>query len=265
MAAKRKPEEPKKGAPEFMSTYGDLVTLLLCFFVLLYSMSTLDVVKFQQVAASMANSVIDAGGGAGISNLLGSGIMDMPNIDKSINDSKENFQTRQDNTANIAAQEELKQMSSDFKTYFAQNNVSDKVDVEVFDQYIKINLKDGVLFDSGKANIRPDAISILNIIAGELQNYPGSDFRIEGHTDNSPINTVQFPSNLHLSAIRAINVGLFFVEEKGISRGRIGIEGFGEDRPIASNDTPEGRAQNRRVEIKVLSSYYSNSSNTVNQ
>ncbi len=260
MAVKKKPEEPKKGAPEYMSTYGDLVTLLLCFFVLLFSMSTIEVTKFQQVAASMSKNIITVGGGVGKSDLLGSGILEMPNVDRSINDSKQNFQTRSDNNANIiqqAASEELNKMASEFRTYFAENNVQSKVDVEIFDRYIKINMRDGVVFDPGKATIKPEALPILDIIAEELKVYTDSDFRIEGHTDDIPISTVQFPNNWVLSAVRATNVGLYFLDVKGFDPYRMSTEGFGEYRPVASNDTPEGRAMNRRVEIKILSKYYS--------
>ncbi len=260
MAVKKKPEEVKKGAPEYMNTYGDMVTLLLCFFVLLYSMSSLDVSKFQAMAQSFSRtiSIIEAGGGNGVSNLLGNGVMEMPSLESSILDAPETKDNTEQNEKQTEATNELKEMSSDFQTYFAENNLQENVQVEVFDQYLRIRFGDGILFDSGKANIKPEAIPILNMVANELLKYPESEFKIEGHTDNIPINTPLFQNNWWLSSARAISVGLFFIDEMGITPTRVSMEGFGEYRPIETNATPEGRSKNRRVEIKIMSKFYSN-------
>ena len=107
-----------------------------------------------------------------------------------------------------------------------------------------------VMFDSGSAQIRPEFTPILEKIAEELMKIP-NDIRIEGHTDNRPIHTPMFPSNWELSAARATSV-LRFLVKKGIDPSRLSAVGYGEFRPVASNDTPEGRAKNRRVEILIL-------------
>ncbi len=249
--AKRKEEAPPAGAPAWMSTYGDMVTLLLCFFVLLFAMSTIDVAKFQALVASAQGTptIIEGGARDSIADLLGSGIMEMPRIDTSINQSREKAKQ---------AQEELKQMASQFKTYFAQNQQASQIEVKVADESIIISFPDGILFDLGKAQLRPEALAVLDIVAGEIGNYPDNDVVIEGHTDNLPINTVQFPSNWDLSSARAISVGKYFINQKGIDPARISAVGRGEYQPLDTNTTPEGRARNRRVEIKVKSRYYSN-------
>ncbi len=249
--SKRKQEEGKKGLDEWMGTYGDMVTLLLCFFVLLYAMSTVDVSKFQAVAASfskMTISIVQSGGSDGIMEMLGNGIIQMPVVKtQSIIDNKKSQQE---------SQKEMKQMSSDFKTYFAENNLQDHIEMKVTEDSITLNFKDGILFDVGKANIRQEALSILDMVATELLKFPENAIVIEGHTDSDPISTPLFPSNWHLSSYRAINVGIFFQNDKGIDPSRISTSGMGEFRPVAPNDTPENKAKNRRVEIKIMSKYY---------
>lgn len=255
MAAKRKPDEPKAGAPEWMTTYGDLVTLLLCFFVLLYAMSNVDQAKFAALAASFAGNpktIMESGAAEGIMDSLGNGIIEMPDI------SRETEQERADEAKrNREAQKELQNMASDFKTYLAENNLQDKVEIELTDRYIKLNLPEDVLFDSASAELKPKALPILDIISDALTEYPGSDVNVEGHADNRPIHTIQYKNNWYLSSARATEVTIYLVDKKGIDPDRIVPVGYGEYKPVASNDTPEGRAKNRRVEIVIISKYYS--------
>ncbi len=241
--ANKKKEEPKKGLPGWMGTYGDLVTLLLCFFILLFAMSSVDAAKFEQMAQSFNPNItiIESGGSDGLSDAVGSGIDSLPNIDKSINDSKENYKKMQ---------EQLNQMASEFKTYFAENNFSQSVEVNVVDDMIQISFKDGILFPPGKADINENSKEALAGIIDELAKYPNSTIKIEGHTDNVPIHNERFPSNMYLSAGRAIAVYEYFMG-KGIAAERMSAEGFAEYKPIAPNDTAENKAKNRRVEIYV--------------
>lgn len=247
--AKKKQEEVSEGLPEWMATYGDLVTLLLCFFVLLFAMSNVDENKYTAVAESFNSSItfIQGGGATGVNNMLGSGINNLPKVDKSVNDSKNDQEKK--------AEEELNKMASDFKTYFAENNVAENVTVEVTDNYVKITFGDGILFDSGSAVLKDDSKTVLGLIADELSNYPGSYVKFEGYTDNVPINSALFPDNMYLSAARSISVLNYFKDTYGMDPQMLSQEGFGEYRPIASNDTPEGRAKNRRVEVKIMSQY----------
>lgn len=248
--AKRKKPEGKKGLDEWMGTYGDMVTLLLCFFVLLFATSSIDVAKFQQIAASFSkdNISIMQNTSQGLMDAMGNGIIQMPEVKGDAE--KENEEMRE-------SQEELSRMSSDFKSYFADKNLEDKIEVEQTEQYLTLNFKDGILYDSGKAELKPEALSVLEMVANELIKYPENDIKIEGHTDNRPINTAKYPNNWYLSAARAISVATYFIDVKNFSPSRISTEGFGEYRPKVPNDTPENRSINRRVEIKILSKYYS--------
>ncbi len=251
--AKKKPQEEAGGIPEWMATYGDLVTLLLCFFVLLFAMSSVDENKYTSVAESFNSNItfVKGGGATGVNNMLGSGINNLPKVDRSVNDSESEREKQE--------QSELNKMASDFKTYFAENNVEEKVSVEVTDDFVKITFGDGILFDSGSAELKDSSKEVLDLIANELTEYPESNLKFEGYTDNVPVNSAIFPDNMYLSAARSISVLNYFKDVHNIDPQLLSQEGFGEYRPIASNDTPEGRAKNRRVEIKIMSQY--NSSN----
>ncbi len=228
----------------WLSSYADMMSLLLCFFVLLYSMSDINAVKFQKVISSFSSSggiKMSSNSGSGINNMLGSGITQIPNNIGNYDSIKEN----------------LNNMGSDFKTYFAENNLNEQVKVEQGENYIKLVFND-ILFDKGSADIKDNIIPILDKIANEINNAENMDIRIEGHTDSDPINTPLFRNNWYLSAARAISVGNYFISEKGIAPSKIGTEGFGEYRPIAPNDTNENKAKNRRVEIKIMSNVNNN-------
>lgn len=249
MAKKEKKIEIKQGLAEWMGTYGDMVTLLLCFFVLLFASSSVDAEKFKQIASSFSNNQISVmpEQTAGMLEALGNGIIEMPKVE---GNSDKKFENKE--------KEELDNMAENFKTYFAENNLENKVELEQNDRYITLNFKDGILFESGSSDLKPEAINILSQVADELLKYPENNIKIEGHTDNRPINTPRFPNNWYLSAARAISVATYFTDNKGFSPDRISTEGYGEYNPKAPNDTPENRAINRRVEIKVISKYYNN-------
>lgn len=249
MAKNKKPEEVKSGLPPWMATYGDMVTLLLCFFVLMFASSTVDAEKFQQIVASFSKqSIINMSSSDSFMDALGNGIIEMPQVN---GDSDREYEKIQEGAV------ELSNMAANFKTYFAENNIQNAIEIEQTDQYLTLSFNDGILFDSGKAEIKPDATSILSIIAEELLKYPTNDIKIEGHTDNVPIKTDKYPNNWYLSAARAISVATFFTEVHNFEPNRISTEGYGEYRPKISNDTDENRSINRRVEIKILNKYYS--------
>ncbi len=242
--ANKKKEECKAGLPSWMATYGDLVTLLLCFFVLLFATSSVDAEKFQAIAQSFNDKVIviNAGGKSDEGSKLGSGIMDLPNVDRNIHDSKENFKKQR---------EEAEKMASEFKTYFAENNLSDNIEVEVIGDEVLLNFKDGILFSSGEDELNADSKEVLNGVGSLLLKYPDKNIKIEGHTDNVPINSVRIKNNWYLSSNRALAVLTYFIEDKNMEEKMFVVEGKGEYSPIAPNDTPENKGKNRRVEIRI--------------
>jgi chemotaxis protein MotB len=261
--AKPKKEEPKKGAPEWMNTYGDMVTLMLTFFVLLYSMSSLDVAKFEALAESYAGKDIVLAGSMGdMMTDMGVGILDMqaaPEQVQSDTPTDKNEEEHAGTAEEIQAgrdkledYRELNEMASDFKTYFAQHSETSAMAVDVNDPYIDIMFPDYLLFDSGEANLKPEALPALDSFATVMQRYQGYNIRIEGHTDNVPMNPAnRYRTNWLLSAARAISVLEYLENEKGFTPDVLSAEGLSEFHPIASNDTEEGRSQNRRVIIRL--------------
>jgi len=245
MPKKKQEEEQKAGSPAWMASYSDMMSLLLCFFVMLYAMSDLNEEAFLQVLASFGNqnvNIIQQNTGIGINTMLGSGIMQMPTPEARTQDMIENFER---------SRQELNNIRIDFETYFAENNLQDQIEVIQGDNYVLLVFSD-IFFESGSANLTPGTLYILDYVGEEIARHSDHDIRIEGHTDNVPINTVIYNNNWYLSSARAISVGQYFINEHGIDPRRIGTEGFGEHRPIATNDTPEGRASNRRVEIRII-------------
>ncbi|MDR1532565.1 MAG: flagellar motor protein MotB [Clostridiales bacterium] len=249
--AKKKPDEAKGGVPEYMATYGDMVTLILCFFVLLYAMSSIDMAKFAALASSFSGgeiALLPSEGGSTLNDLLGSGLMEMPALE-----SPPEAQSRE----YVEAQAEMREMVSELTTYFEENNLFQQVNVELGNQEIIINMKESVLFDSGEAVLKPEAYPILEILAAELMAYPDNDIEVIGHTDSDPIHTIIYPSNLYLSCARAVSVATYFIDGIGMPPLRILPYGRGELMPVAPNDTAENKAKNRRVEMRVKSRFYS--------
>lgn len=251
MAKKQKQEEAKKGAPAWMATFSDLMTLLLCFFVLLFGMSSLDTSKFQAFINSFQGSMGILDGADVLMNtagMLGSGIDSQPE-EITISDIEiENIEQYE------AIQEEMENVKDALEEFLESQGLENKVTVEQDGEEVVLTFEDFMLFDSGQALIKQDALDVLSTIGAELNKYLGEGYvgRAEGHTDNIPINSTIFPSNWELSASRAIAVAKYLINNADIAPASLSAEGFGEFYPIATNDTPEGRAANRRVEIKII-------------
>ena len=263
--AKRKPEEPKKGAPAWQCTFADLMNLLLCFFVLLFSMSTVDAQKFQMIAASFSEtfSIFDAGATAiGDGVLISNGVSQLNELDQYINSTGKTAESEIDQNEiedyeefaqkleeeKLAASEELAEKVQEAAE---EQNLDKDIDITFTSQYVQLTLKGSILFDSGKADLREDAIPVIEKVAMILDRYAESTIEIEGHTDNVPINTSKFESNDVLSSYRALAMFDYLVQNTSLDPAMLKHSGRGEYIPVADNSTPEGRAKNRRIEIKI--------------
>ncbi len=262
MAKKRKEDAPPAGSPLWMATFGDLMNLLLCFFVLLFSMSTVDAQKFEMIAASFSNtfSIFNAGSTSFKDGMLiSNGISQLNELDEYINSTgkaaeSSDISDQLDDAEAELEKEKLKaseELSEKVEEALAENALDKEIDVTFTSQYVQLTLKGSILFDSGEASIREDALSTVSKVAMILQRYADSTIEIEGHTDNVPIHTSRFESNDVLSSYRALAMFDYLVENTSIEPANIKHSGRGEYIPIADNSTPEGRAKNRRIEIKI--------------
>lgn len=276
--ARKKKEEPQGGGASWMNTFADLMNLLLCFFVLLFSMSTVDAEKFEMLVASLQNSFsIFPSGGASIGDgmMVSSGVSQLEFLDTYYNEganssseeegkdesqNQEEQQTEDDLKAEYeeASLKESEQMAESIEQQLAQLQISDQVEVDSNAQYVMLTLNGALLFDSAKAEIREDAIPLVDKLSTILQNYNSNSIYIEGHTDNVPIHNSKYESNDILSSYRAQSVKDYILSKTTLDPSKIRATGCGEYNPIADNSTPEGRARNRRVEIKIYNSYNSN-------
>lgn len=265
--AREKKEEPPKGSPAWMSTFSDLMNLLLCFFVMLFAMSSPDQAKFDQLAQSFAQSfsIFSAGGSAiGEGQLIASGVKQLNNLGEYFSNLGEASQTDEesdnDPTKKYEQERAEKQKKKTTATYSEvaeqanQAKIADYIDINMDADYkfVRISIKGGLLFESGKADIRQESIPILNKLGDILKNYSECRISIEGHTDNVPISkNILYKSNMELSSARAISVWDYFTLVKKLDPNTLEATGRGEYDPIADNNTEEGRAKNRRVEFKI--------------
>jgi len=260
MARKKKAEE-HENLERWMVSYADFVTLLFAFFTCLYAISNIDAQKMGQMVASMkvsfggqvfdgasrTISLDERGGGAGAAGL--SEMLVNPEFDTEENGRSK---TRNPQTRKILSGEaDMGRFKRTIEGLLREEIKNNQVRVYLERRGVVISLGENGNFDSGSDVIRPDGIATLDTIATSLAAY-GNHIRVEGHADSVPINTPRFPSNWHLSSARATTVISRMVNNFGMSPELMSALGYGEHHPIASNDTPEGRARNRRVDIIVL-------------
>ena len=269
--AKRKEDTPPPGSPAWMATFSDLMNLLLCFFVLLFSMSTIEESKWEELVASMNNtfSVFNSGATAiGEGILISNGVSQLNELDKYINStgklsdsaSPEDKTEEFENSGDVEKLQEIleeQQLQSNEETAelieeaIAEGQLADQIDVTFTAQYVQLTMKGALLFDSGSDELKDASSDVLDKVGVILQQYAKGTIEIEGHTDNVPISSSKFPSNEELSSARALSVFYYLSENTLLDQTRLKHAGMGERIPIADNSTPEGRTKNRRVEIRI--------------
>lgn len=261
MARKKKEEEQAPGSPAWMATFSDLMNLLLCFFVLLFSMSSLDVEKWQQVAASFSEnfSIFSSGATAiGDGILISNGVSQLNELDDYINSTGKTADS--DQHVNELKEFEEKQLAESerlaeqIEEAVDESEFSGEIDVDFTSQYVSLTLNGALLFDSGSAELKEESKPLMDKIGQLLARYAQSTIEIEGHTDNVPIHNAKYADNNELSSFRALSVFNYFMETTYLDPALIKHSGRGEYVPVADNSTPEGRARNRRVEIKIYHS-----------
>lgn len=273
-------DENKPGAPLWMATFADLMSLLVCFFVLIISMSEIDVIRYKKVAGSMKDAfgvqqdivTYDIPKGTSIIALEFSPGKPEPTIRKviqqdTVDPTRPSLKIgNPDNPIEVQPetlqklleeeeerQEQRQQTEADAAvlTELLEEEINEgKIDVETDGPTIIIKIRERGSFTSGSADLDPGFLPTLDTIGTALGEISG-EIVVEGHTDNIPINSVKFPSNFALSAGRAVSVTSVFLNDPNISMDRLSLRGYGEVRPEDTNATRAGRARNRRVEIKI--------------
>ncbi len=239
--------EAHENHERWLISYADFITLLMVFFVVMYSMSSADSEKFKKISQSLSQAFnVDVMQGASQTDMLDGIQTPEPPVDSMIQD---------------AEVPQVQRLQTKIEALLDGSSQTPDVTVGRDKEGLVIRLSGSYLFDSGRAELKPNALAVLDTIADEIRTVP-NDIRVDGHTDSTPIDSPRYPTNWELSTARALAVTRYLTETDGIRSGRVMAAGFGEFRPIAANDTREHRALNRRVEIHVLSSASSQGSTT---
>ena len=267
----KRPEEIKPGLPAWQGTFGDLMNLLLCFFVLLFSMANMDAAKFEEVAASFSQAFSVFSGGEmaiGQGALIGDGVSQLNQLSafvtsmglaQSGEDSDENEKAvgemDQQELMEAAEEEQLEasaELAEKIEQALEEGEIDDMVSLNYTSQYVELTIQGSILFDSGKTELKEDAIPVVDKVGQILETFAGGTIDIEGHTDNVPMSGGgKYANNDELSSGRALSVFYYLTENTTLDPSKIVHTGRGQYDPIADNSTDEGRARNRRVEIKI--------------
>lgn len=251
MSRNKEPQKKQKeqGSPAWMTTYGDMVTLLLTFFILLFTFSSLDVQRFQEVMSAIQHSFM------GRTGIMEGTVEPMPADQERLDVAEA---TLEEIAAALGEREqtvlemlhELEETYEEVKAFLQRAGLEDDVQLRLEERGIVLELPEHILFDSGEAELKPDFLPALDLLVELLVGLP-NQLIVEGHTDNVPIQTFQYPSNWELSVARSVTVARYLVEENDIDPRRMVATGYGEYHPIDTNETAEGRARNRRVTLVI--------------
>ncbi|MGL6105055.1 OmpA family protein [Romboutsia sp.] len=215
----------------WLATYSDTITLVLTFFILLYSISSVDSQKLKELSEALQGSL---SGTVSIKDIENIGDIDSTKVNPS-----------------SGGNTEYENLVEKLNTVIENNSLTDVVKIREEDRGVVLQLDETILFDSGQAALKEDRRNVLNLISTVISNVD-NDVLVEGNTDNIPMNTEEFPSNWELSTARAVSVVRYFIEEKGQNPTRFAVKGYGEHKPLVENSTPENRATNRRVDILIV-------------
>lgn len=269
MAKKRRQEEASQGSPAWMATFSDLMNLLLCFFVLLFAMSTVDAEKVEVLLASLSGnfSVFTSGSSmVGDDMYVASGANQMVDINDYFTEyTSDGGEQGVKQFENLEEYKEQYEKEKQIRTEKLYEEVADKAEREQLDgqvevvadknnNCIRIAISGAVLFNSGDAELKKAALPLMSRVSDILKSYNNHLIRIEGHTDNvRPVKGSRYKSNMTLSMARAESVFDYLVNKKHLDPTHLEPSGKAEYAPVADNTTARGRARNRRVEFKIYS------------
>ncbi|MBR1603594.1 MAG: flagellar motor protein MotB [Synergistaceae bacterium] len=239
MARQKKPEEPGLSAPFYMGTYGDMVTLILCFFILLFAMSSVDSQKFQKALISLRGSL---------------GVLRGGETSEEAQETRQGGETQRSPGSSPHVELDTRHVAYTINSFLRAEGLEKSIQVTINQRGVAVSISDQFLFASGSAEIRPEGQRALYKIA-ELTRDKVPAVAIEGHTDSSPMRGGLYRDNWGLSSMRAAVVASYFERIGRFDPVKIQAVGFGSSQPVVPNDSPEHQALNRRVELVFLSEY----------
>ncbi|KOS60049.1 flagellar motor protein MotB [Lysinibacillus agricola] len=242
MAKKAKKKKHDEHIDEsWLVPYADILTLLLAVFIILFASSSVDQEKLERMSA-VFNQVFDGG----------TSFLEQPSPVQSPNaESDQTPQQAQQNSAYLKDQQELAEIKDSVDNFIAVNEMEGQFATAMTDEGLLVTIRDSILFDPGKVNVKPEYTPVVKELADVLVSNPPRNIVITGHTDNVPAGP-DFSSNLELSLLRASNFYMVLLNSNSqLKSENFSAKGYGENRAIAPNDTPEGRAKNRRVEVLI--------------
>ncbi|WP_394137820.1 flagellar motor protein MotB [Cytobacillus oceanisediminis] len=258
MSRRKKKQHHEEHVDEsWLLPYADLLTLLLALFIVLFAMSSVDAQKFQKLSKAF-NDVFT--GGTGVLEFpspMPEGQMQstdavLENPDKDLEGMAALDKLEKEQLKQAADQEELASLQQKVNAFIKNKNLADKLETSLTTEGLLVSIRDNVLFSSGSAEVRTGDLKIANEIAELLVMDPPRNIIISGHTDNVPIRNSRFESNWELSVMRAVNFMKMILHHDKLDPRWFSAKGFGEFQPVADNESKDGRAKNRRVEILIL-------------
>ena len=252
MARKKHHEEGHVNHERWLVSYADMITLLMVLFVVLFAMGQTDKNKLEALRTSLQRAFsVEVLRGAEATSLKGSSGSSIipPVVPMAV--TQELLAVTGQTTPDPKMAEALQEVREALTQVTVPSDTSGSVDVGASREGIVISLAGNLLFDSGKSDLKPRGMALLDTLAERLRTMP-NEIRVEGHTDTIPIATPLYPSNWELSSARATTVARYLAEHDDVSASRLSAAGLGEFHPIAPNDSREGRARNRRVDLVVL-------------
>lgn len=245
---RKKAHEKEPNLERWLVSYADFITLLFAVFVMLYAMSIVDQKKMEEVQASIQSSFSGPQTLTPALKVIGNKDFGLiPEVvDQPVPPSP------QDEAAAAAEAQEFSQIKKEVEGNLQEYGAKNEVQLTINERGLVISLKEAGFFPSGTAKVQTEALPLLDKIATSISRYANT-IRIEGHTDNVPVNSPAFPSNWELSTARANSLVHYLIEKHGFKGAKLSVTGYAEYRPIADNATEAGRKLNRRVDIVMLS------------
>lgn len=261
MRKKRHEEHEEHVDESWLIPYADMLTLLLALFIVLFAASTVDAKKYEAITRSFEEVL---NGGTGV--LESEPSVMQPEDDSFVGLSEEEQDNNsEENSENLDAKEaeeekedleedlnHLQELKERIDQYISEQSLDSYLNTDLTEEGLLITIKEAALFNSGKANLTNDAKGLASEISRFLVTDPARNITVTGHTDNNPIKTSQYPSNWHLSSDRALNFMTELLKNSKLDPKLFSFTGYGEYRPVASNDSAKGRTKNRRVEVLIL-------------